>query len=401
MTGPEGWSGDRSAEGIDSRCADASPAATVDWRLPVSVCLLLAGICLLAGLVFRPPPIANRDPSLLALLKTAAAATALAGAWTLRVCYRHSRLLRDLLLLAAVATLGLADLLGALLPGVLAPASLLLILPVIALSASAAARFAGTPDPGERLTSACFGAGFGLSAVGLAGWLAVAPAGSGVVPWPVPVKLLGACLLALGALRQSAFSRREEVAARVTAERRRLARELHDGLCQDLAFIVANASRFLADDGTESPVMIAARRALAFSRETLSELSASHVVGTPEALRTIAEELELRFGIEVSVRTNGIEFESHDREDIVRIVREAIVNAARHGAARKVIVELQREDGAVVLRIRDDGLGLPAADRRREGFGMRSMRERSVALGGQLDARSHTDGGAELELMLP
>lgn len=481
MLNPESRFGDRLGVSIgNASAARQRPAAIADRRLPVLFCLLLVGICLLAGLIWTRQPITYADPSLRASLETATAAAALVAALALWTCFREAQQLRDLLLLAAVATVGLVHVLAACAPAVLGagvarstaaapvigallasgcfvaaayasadevadrrrradliaiagavaavglaeligllygrlltvhpvdgglvaltrPDSFPLIVPDIILTAVAAAGFMSADRGGDRLASSCFAAGVSLSAIGLLGASVVAPAGSGLVSWPVLVNLLAVGLLMLGALRESSLRRRAAITARVTVERRRLARELHDGLCQDLAFIVASAERLLDLDGAQSPVMVAARRAFAASTGTLAELSASHADGLPEALRAVADELEIRYGITVSVRAHRVKLDPTDREDIVRIVREAIVNAARHGAAPHVFVELQPHDGAVVLRVRDDGQGLPSAHGRREGYGMRSMRERAAALGGQLNTRRHADGGTELELVL-
>ena len=74
-----------------------------------------------------------------------------------------------------------------------------------------------------------------------------------------------------------------------------------------------------------------------------------------------------------------------DREHIVRIAREAIVNAALHGRARRVEVVLSRNGGDIVMRITDDGWGI--TDAHGSGMGLRTMRARAAALGGHLSAR--------------
>ena len=58
-------------------------------------------------------------------------------------------------------------------------------------------------------------------------------------------------------------------------ERRRIARDLHDGLAQDLAFIAAHGDQIAREAGEEHPLAIAARRALALSRGAIADLSAS------------------------------------------------------------------------------------------------------------------------------
>jgi signal transduction histidine kinase len=90
------------------------------------------------------------------------------------------------------------------------------------------------------------------------------------------------------------------------------------------------------------------------------------------------------------------------RENVVRIAREAIANAARHGEAEHVSVSLTRSEQGVLLRVRDDGCGIARAvpSGTREGFGLRSVRERAAARGGHLILSQPADGGTELEVLL-
>ena len=67
-----------------------------------------------------------------------------------------------------------------------------------------------------------------------------------------------------------------------------------------------------------------------------------------------------------------------------------------------MIVSLRHNEQGVVLRVLDDGCGIGAgASAAPEGFGLRSMRERAAALGGQMSVRQPQRGGTELEVVLP
>lgn len=215
--------------------------------------------------------------------------------------------------------------------------------------------------------------------------------------------------LAMGLILAAAVVRERQVRAlssRATAlaERRRVARDLHDGIAQDLAFIAAHGPRFVEELGDDHPVVIAARRALEISRSTISELSDPHGATAHESLEAVAQELGERFEISVAVNARlDRELEADERDNVTRIVREAIANAARHGGARHVIVSLTHTGTSLALRVVDDGRGIcghglaPAP----EGFGLRSMRERAAALGGHLHVRQPRRGGTELEVVLP
>ncbi len=215
--------------------------------------------------------------------------------------------------------------------------------------------------------------------------------------------------MAFGLILAAAVIRERQVHARISkatalAERRRVARDLHDGIAQDLAFIAAHGPRFVEELGDDHPMVIAARRALAISRSTISELSDPRGATVHESLEALAHELGDRFGISIAVNAQLVgDLDPQERENVTRIAREAIANAARHGGARNVIVSLRQSKTGLALRIVDDGCGIVGPDLlpAPEGFGLRSMRERAAALGGQLNVRQPRMGGTELEVVLP
>jgi signal transduction histidine kinase len=215
--------------------------------------------------------------------------------------------------------------------------------------------------------------------------------------------------LAFGLILTAAVIRERQVDARISkatalAERRRVARDLHDGIAQDLAFIAAHGPRFVEELGDDHPMVVAARRALAISRSTISELSDPGAATAHEALEAVAQELSARFDISVAVNAElAADLEPNERDNVTRIAREAIANAARHGGARNVVVSLRQTPTGVALRVVDDGCGIAGPDLvpAPEGFGLRSMRERAAALGGELNVRQPRMGGTELEVVLP
>ena len=138
------------------------------------------------------------------------------------------------------------------------------------------------------------------------------------------------------------------------------------------------------------------------------DLAASRAATIDAALRQVANEVAARFGIEVDVRIPNDDGEDltelgpNQREDVVRIAREAIVNAARHGSAHHVGLRLDCTDDQVRLRISDDGRGMPQGKLGgRGGYGMQMMRARATALGGHLVTRPSAQGGVEVEVTFP
>jgi signal transduction histidine kinase len=216
---------------------------------------------------------------------------------------------------------------------------------------------------------------------------------------------LGAYLLFLtGAGREisSYWRDREEVV--VGAERRRIARELHDGLAQELAFLRSQTAAMAA--GTVVPGMAAhlhaaAERALGESRRAIDVLTEPARGALDHAVLRAAREVADRSGATVSLDAGPVPPASADvHQALVRITREATTNAVRHGRARTVSVGLGGDGGMIELRITDDGGGFDPA-LVTGGFGHQSMRERVEALRGELTVHSQPGAGATVSVRIP
>jgi signal transduction histidine kinase len=213
-------------------------------------------------------------------------------------------------------------------------------------------------------------------------------------------------------------ARAEDQRAAGRAERERIASDLHDGLAQDLAIIAVHAQRLESELGVEHPLALASRGALAASRGVIADLAASDAPTVEAALRHVAAELAERFGVRVVVRAgadpnrldadadadadaDGRDLAAVDREQLVRIAREAIVNAARHGRASVITVVLDRSRPLRLL-VSDDGRGIAGASGRSGGgFGLTIMRERAGRPGASPSVRAGAAGGTEVELVVP
>ena len=158
--------------------------------------------------------------------------------------------------------------------------------------------------------------------------------------------------------------------------------------------------------GADHPVAVAAARALATSRGQIVDLEASecseHRGGAPRGSGGGACSVRC-----ADHRSGALEDQaepsSTERRELVRIAREAIANAVRHGKAKHITVTLGSRDEPFLLRVTDDGSGLPAAGRRTAptagtGLGMRAMGARSRRIGAQLHASRRERGGTEIEV---
>ena len=210
--------------------------------------------------------------------------------------------------------------------------------------------------------------------------------------------------LLVGGLREIRAYQRGLAERSVLEERRRIARDLHDGLAQDLAFITAQ-TRALGRAPDAPPrlerIASAAERALDDSRAAIAALTRRLDEPLDEALARSAHEIAERCGIRVELGLEpDVDVPPAMREALARIVREATSNAARHGGAQRVTVGLTREDG-LRLTVSDDGAGFDPEATRRAGFGLISMRERAEALGGRLNLRSRPGAGTTVEVIVP
>lgn len=221
-------------------------------------------------------------------------------------------------------------------------------------------------------------------------------------------------LAALGAWALYGFYRlragRLEARAAVAEERNRIAREIHDTLAQDLAAILTYARRgqgSAAPDSGEAPyfedIAALATNSLAEARRSLQALRPPALDGKnlAQALADAARALSAGTGAAIRVQAELPTDPPPEVEaELLRIAKEAMSNALRHGGARRVEVEIQGGGGEVVLRVKDDGAGFdPAAPA--TGYGLVGMRERAAALGGTLDVTSEPGAGASVEARIP
>jgi signal transduction histidine kinase len=209
--------------------------------------------------------------------------------------------------------------------------------------------------------------------------------------------------LLIGAAREIASYWTSVVAAASLEERRRLARDVHDGLAQEIAFIGRNA-RLLRVQGAEPElvdrILHGIARAQEESRRVVGALSAKADEPLEQALAQAARDAAQRYGAAVDMNlANGIVVSPQEREALVRIASEAVANAARHSGAEVLRVYLERLDAGMRLGIVDEGTGFDEEQPRR-GFGLITMRDRAEAMGGKLRIDSRRGAGTKVELEL-
>jgi signal transduction histidine kinase len=208
-------------------------------------------------------------------------------------------------------------------------------------------------------------------------------------------------------------------AAAVAEERVRLARDLHDGVLQDLTGVALQLQAVrhaLPRDGeglggrlAELQETIAAeQRELREFIQLLKPGSPSPPPALADQLARMAHRLRRQWGLDLAWAIEPAQARIAPAliQEIVRIVAEGAANARRHGRSTRVDVRVRVDDGRVEVVIADNGAGFPFTGRFAHGelaaggIGPRSLRERVAALGGRLTVES-SGAGARLEISLP
>jgi len=195
------------------------------------------------------------------------------------------------------------------------------------------------------------------------------------------------------------------------AERNRMARELHDGVLQDLTYAAAaiEITRVKAEgtglEGELEREMGDVRRAVGDLREAVYDLHAYNHQnqGSRELLQSLVE-LNRRRAPETAIDISMEEgfFDSISEwqgMELLRVIQEALTNVRRHSGARNVGVLLRVEDGNLLAEVSDDGTGFDPESP--AGVGLRSMRERTRALGGKLEVDSEPGRGTRVRVRIP
>ena len=223
----------------------------------------------------------------------------------------------------------------------------------------------------------------------------------------------GTVRMAVNILRDITESKRaEESLRRVTeAERRRIARDLHDGVLQDLSYTAAAIGMIMlqADEAKLKEQLQAAidavRRGAQGLREVVNDLRLEDEEGRSftemvESLvrrnRTMARnaEISLQIGEEVPSTPLG-----ETGMQVLRVIQEALTNARRHSAAKRISVSLRIDGEDLIAEVSDDGRGLDPETL--PGVGLRSMRERTMLIDGELEIESEPERGTSVRLRAP
>jgi PAS domain S-box-containing protein len=205
-----------------------------------------------------------------------------------------------------------------------------------------------------------------------------------------------------------------EVVRAGEAERLSVARDLHDGLGQALTGVslaLGALARKLGHEGsshvaTVNQLTATAQRTIEQARQYTHLLAPTLEGGLFTALRSLATEVSALYEVECELRCHcvspaSVAIGQSAALHFYRIAQESVNNAARHGRAGTITIDCRVDGPQFVLEVVDDGLGIPPAETRTDGMGIKSMFYRARMIGGLLQIDAAPGGGTRVACSAP
>jgi PAS domain S-box-containing protein len=194
-------------------------------------------------------------------------------------------------------------------------------------------------------------------------------------------------------------------------EQQRLGQELHDGLCQHLtavAFMARSVALRLKNhrviDAADIEKIAALVNSAATDARNLSiALHRADIdsAGFVTALEDLVDREIWKIPCRLEIKSTFHIDDDMAAAQLYRIAREAVINANKHAEAREIVIKLERSRRGMVLRVIDDGIGLPDQPGFKHGLGLHIMEYRAQLLGGCLEISSPKEGGTCVSCYLP
>jgi signal transduction histidine kinase len=269
--------------------------------------------------------------------------------------------------------------------------------------------------------------------------IAVVSAVTAIWLWPMMARVLKAPSQTLEQLHSAIQQLKHEVAERLRAEqalhksqellrqlaayqeqikedeRKRIAREIHDELGQNLMALRIDASMLQARTIRSHPrlnekvrlALVHIDTIIKAVRAIINNLRPSVLdLGLHAAIDWQVNEFERRTGIACKLEMEGddrdVNLDETRATALFRIVQESLSNVARHAQASQVHIKLGRDGSRLIMKIADDGVGMFPGNRRKpNSFGLLGIEERISALGGAFAINSMPGEGTVLNLSIP
>ncbi|MFZ4621894.1 MAG: sensor histidine kinase [Bacteroidota bacterium] len=195
------------------------------------------------------------------------------------------------------------------------------------------------------------------------------------------------------------------------AERKRIARDIHDGLGQDL-IVTKNMVQMLLGNNKRLAKKVAeplkdlsavVSNAIESSREIIKSIHPYQLerLGLTESIAMVAANVE-RTGIKTTVTLEKIDklFSPEREMHLYRIIQECVTNIQKHSGATRIEMTVQKKDRQVLVRCRDNGKGFDTMSAA-NGMGLSGMKERARMLGASIEILSTVGNGTEIVLTIP
>jgi signal transduction histidine kinase len=227
--------------------------------------------------------------------------------------------------------------------------------------------------------------------------------------WPVESLAEAQSMADEAALRLDTARIFDEVRDLATLEeRRRLAREIHDGIAQEVAglgFLVDDALHQQSDPGVRANlerIRSELTRIVTELRLSIFDLRTEVGAGIGDVLSGHVRAVGAEAGLTVHLvlDEDPTRLPPGVAPEILRIAQEAVANARRHAMARTLWVTYRVTEGSAFLRVADDGRGIADGRARPDSFGLQIMRERAARIGASLTVKRRSPQGTVVELSL-
>lgn len=199
----------------------------------------------------------------------------------------------------------------------------------------------------------------------------------------------------------------------IETERKRISRELHDSVSQELFAAtmilssVAGSTQNLTKEQIETQTQLVLKvlhSAQNEMRALLLHLRPVELDGKllSEGLSALTDELQAKISANINVKLAVIEASSNIEDNLFRMAQEILSNTLRHSQAENIEVSLQETGQNIILRIADDGVGFdPKGNDKTASYGLANIKERALLLGGDAKVISAPNAGTTVEVMIP
>lgn len=199
----------------------------------------------------------------------------------------------------------------------------------------------------------------------------------------------------------------------IELERKRISRELHDSVSQELfaATMILSSVTESTQNLTKAQIETQTNLVLKVLHSAQNEMRALLLHLRPveldgktlsEGLSALTDELQAKISANINVKLADIETTSNIEDNLFRMAQEILSNTLRHSQAENIEVILRENYGNIVLKIADDGVGFdPTTSDKTASYGLANIKERALLLGGDAKVISAPNQGTTVEIRIP